>query len=282
MLVDGRPNNIAADRVLRVLSAFRTLPGEAGVTDLSVATGLDKSVVHRILSTLAQHQFVQQNSRTRKYEIGLRAWEVGQRYAKHRKLEESAVPLLQALVEECQANGYVGVLDGLEVVYAAVVQSPGPLQVRVAVGSRTQAYATALGKAALAFLPPEELSALLADDTPLERRTENTLASVPLLEQELAAVRRQGFAINRAEHTPGVASIGAAVRDADGYPIGSVSVAFPMLEQFTGLLEELPERLVELAEETARRMGFPTAGPPAKRAPSPQDRVVRGSFSAAP
>lgn len=46
----------------------------------------------------------------------------------HRKLEESAVPLLQDLVEECWGTGYVGLLDGLEVVYAAVVPSPGPLR----------------------------------------------------------------------------------------------------------------------------------------------------------
>lgn len=65
--MDGRPNNLAADRVLRVLSAFRDAPGETGVTELSATTGLDKSVVHRILSTLTQHQFVQQNPETRKY-----------------------------------------------------------------------------------------------------------------------------------------------------------------------------------------------------------------------
>lgn len=256
MTADGRPTNLAADRVLRVLSAFRGIPGETGVTELSAATGLDKSVAHRILGTLAQHQFVQRNPQTRRYQICLRAWEVGQRYAKHRKLEESAVPLLQDLVGECWGDGYVGLPDGLEVVYAAVVPSPGPLQVRVAVGSRTQAYATALGKAALAFLPPEELRTLLTDDAPLSRRTENTVASIPLLEQELATVRRRGLATNRAEHTPGVASVGAAIRDANGYPVGSVSVAFPMLEQFMGLLDELPERLVELSQETARRMGF--------------------------
>lgn len=243
------------------------------MTELSATTGLDKSVVHRILSTLTQHQFVQQNPETRKYRIGLRAWEVGQRYSMHRKLEESAVPLLQDLVEECWGTGYVGLLDGLEVVYAAVVPSPGPLQVSVAVGSRTQAYATALGKAALAFLPPEDLRALLADHAPLVRRTENTVVSIPLLERELATVRHQGFAVNRAEHTPGVASVGAAIRDAGGYPVGSVSVAFPMLEQFMGLLDELPERLVALSEEAAARMGFAWTIAAKKRDPSPPAQV---------
>lgn len=100
----------------------------------------------------------------------------------------------------------------------------------------------------------------------------------PLLEQELA-IRRQGFAINRAEHTPGVASVGAAIRDASGYPVGSVFVAFPMLEQFMGLLDKLPERLVESSAETARRMGFANANQASIHAPSAADSRARGRLS---
>lgn len=72
-----------------------------------------------------------------------------------------------------------------------------------------------------------------------------------------------------------MASVGAAIRDAGGYPVGSVSVAFPMLEQFMGLLDELPERLVALSEEAAARMGFAWTIAAKKRDPSPPPRSAQ-------
>lgn len=254
--MDDKPGNLAADRVLRVLSAFRESSEELGVTEIGTLTRLDKSVVHRILTTLAYHQFVQQDPRTRRYRVGLRAWEVGQRYASRRRLEEVAVPLIRDLVEECWGTGYVGLLDGLDIVYVALVPSPGPLRVHVDVGSRTEAHATALGKAMLAFLPQAELDELLLDGNPLRKRTPETIDSVAALKRELQAVRRKGFAVNSGEHTDGVAAVGCAIRNEEGYPIAGVSVAFPQLEQFAGLMQTLPERLSFVAMEAARRLGI--------------------------
>jgi len=252
---ERRPPNGSADRVLRILSAFRDAGGELGVTDLSQALDLDKSVVHRILGTLAAHHFLDRNPETRKYRVGLRAWEVGRRYTVRSWVDEAAVPLLADLVSRTGGTAYVGSLDGSEIVYLATVDGAGPIRVHVDVGARTSAHTTALGRAILAALPDDDLATLLEQidlptrPNPKAGRTRSALLA------ELEVTRERGYAINRGESRPGVGAVGAPVRDSRGTPVAALSVGFPMMPEYEQLWEIVPPQLVRVAAEVTRRMG---------------------------
>jgi DNA-binding IclR family transcriptional regulator len=251
----SRPKNVAADRVLSVLSAFRAADGDFGVSEIATAVGLDKSVVHRILATLVSHGFVDRDPETRRYRVGLGAWELGQRYTAIAAVSRTVTPLLRRLVEEFGGTGYLARLEGLEIVYVGVVQSRGPLRVHVEVGSRGYAHATAVGKAMLACLPEPELHARLGPVRSLPTRTEATIGSKARLVAELERVRADGYALNRGEHIRGVGSVGAAIRDEAGSPLAGVSVGFPMLEEFEPLWDDLPQPLTALVAEAGARLG---------------------------
>lgn len=249
-----RPMNVAADRVLMVLSAFRGgRDDELGVTELSDQLSLDKSVVYRILHTLAEHRFVERDPKTRRYRVGLGAWEVGQRYTGGTRLEDAAVPLLTPLVNQSGGTGYVATLDGTDAVYLALINGPGALRVHVDVGSRVPAHTIAAGKAMLARLPEDDLRTRLRR-VRLAQVTDSTVTSVDDLLQELEVARRVGYALNHGEYMPGVAGVGAAVRDRDPSSIAGISVAFPMLPSFAGLLETLPAEVRGVAEEISRQL----------------------------
>lgn len=252
---ERRPPNGSADRVLRVLTAFRDADSELGVTDVSQTLALDKSVVHRILSTLATHHFLERNPVSRKYRVGLRAWEVGRQYTVRSWVNEAAVPLLADLVTQTGGSGYIGSLDGTEIVYLATVDGAGPIRVHVDVGSRTTAHTTALGRAILAALPAGDLAAILDDlDLPVQRRRGGARTRAELL-TELNATSERGYAINRGEHRPGVGAVGAVVQDNRGVPIAALSVGFPLMAEYEQLWQVLPPQLMRVAAEVTRRMG---------------------------
>lgn len=251
-----KPANSAADRVLRVLSEFRDGAEELGVTELSLALEMDKSVVHRILTTLTQHHFLEQNPDTRRYRVGLRAWELGQRYTVRSWLGEAAVPLLAELVTETGGSGYVGSLDGVDLVYLATVDGSGPIRVHVDVGSRTSAQTTALGRAMLAALPPSQLDVLLREMQFAQRREGGGRGQTQAeFLDELEQTRRRGYGLNRGEHRPGIGAVGAAITDSKGVPVAGISVGFPLMAEYEQLWEVVPPRLVRVAREISRRMG---------------------------
>src|SRR4029453_15930866 len=88
-------------------------------------------------------------------------------------------------------------LAGLELgdaVYLAKLDGPGLVKFDTYVGKRAPAHLTAVGKAILAFLPPEELSVALKQ-LDLSGGTERAIHSTRLLQQELANIRELGYAV---------------------------------------------------------------------------------------
>ncbi|MCL2781848.1 MAG: helix-turn-helix domain-containing protein, partial [Actinomycetia bacterium] len=87
---DPGARNSTVDRALRVLEAFLVDEPQLGVVELSRQLDLDKSVIHRILATLVRRRFIEQDPVSRRYQIGLRVWELGQRYRAGHQLRDLA------------------------------------------------------------------------------------------------------------------------------------------------------------------------------------------------
>jgi DNA-binding IclR family transcriptional regulator len=248
---DSATTKSTAGRLLEVLSAFRDGYRDLGVSELGNRLGLDKAVVHRLLQSLAEYRFIERDPNTRRYRVGVRAWEVGQRYAGGTRLEDKVVPLLTPLVESSGGTGYVATLDGADVVYLALINGPGPLRVHVDVGSRAPAHSGAVGKAMLAMLPDQDLRARLRN-VDLPAVTSQTITSLDELLRDLERVRSTGYALNHGEYIEGVGSVGAAIVDSDSFPVAGISVAFPMLPAFEGLFDTLPPEVMRVARRVSR------------------------------
>ena len=84
-------------------------------------------------------------------------------------------------------------------------------------------HCTALGKAVLAFLPPQRVRTILVRQG-MARHTPRTIMAVSAMERELSRVRRQGYAVDDVEFEDGVRCVGAPIFDHRGTPIAAISV----------------------------------------------------------
>ena len=78
----------------------------------------------------------------------------------------------------------------------------------------------------LAAMPPEERKSILAS-LRFSRFTPHTITSLHEFEKALAAVQRQGFAIDHSEEVEGISCVAAAILDFRDRPIGAVWVTGP-------------------------------------------------------
>src|SRR5690606_29824715 len=128
---------------------------ELGVLELSRQLSLDKSVIHRILATLVARRFLEQDPISRRYRVGLRVWELGQRFLTGQPLKEVAERELRRMISShAYATAYISELDHGDIVVSTTVVGPGPLNITINPGTRMMAELTTTGRTMLAQLDP--------------------------------------------------------------------------------------------------------------------------------
>jgi DNA-binding IclR family transcriptional regulator len=143
------------DRALDVLEALADGSEPLGVTELARRVGATKSAAYRILANLERRGYVSKDAATARYSLGTRLAYLGQRSLGTFDLRQVAHPVMEDLHRRFHETVNLGVMEGDEVVYIDMVESHHGLRMAARVGARDYVHATALGKAMLAFQPPE-------------------------------------------------------------------------------------------------------------------------------
>jgi DNA-binding IclR family transcriptional regulator len=195
------------------------------MTQIAEQVGMHKSTVHRLLATLEGKRFVQRDPVTGTYRLGIRLLQMAYLTLEHNDLRQLATPFLHHLCEQHQENVDLAVLDDTDVVFLDVIEGPQRVKLASAIGQRLPAFATASGKAILAFTPDETVRRILERGMP--QFTQRTIRSPEALFEDLRHVREQGFALDEQEYEEGINAVAAPILDLNGQPIASVAVAGP-------------------------------------------------------
>lgn len=153
----------------------------------------------------------------------------------------------------------MSILDGVKILYIAKEESPHvqdsqAFQMRSSVGTRIDLHMSAMGKAILANLPPEERSTLL-DRLTLTRYTNQTITDRDTLIHELEQTRQRGYAIDNCEGDDWVRCVAAPVYDSGGRVLGAISVAGPAHRMTLDYIQNLSGDVVRVTQALSRQLG---------------------------
>jgi DNA-binding IclR family transcriptional regulator len=239
----------AVERALDVLLCFTNRTPELTMTQIADQIGIHKSTVHRLLATLERRRFVQRDPVTGAYRLGIRLLQMAYLTLEHNDLRRLATPFLRRLCEEYQENVDLSVLDDVDVVFVNHLEGPQRVKVASATGQRLPAFATASGRANLAYLPNETVRGILARGMP--QYTQYTPLSPEALLEDLRLVRERGFALSEQEYEDGISAVAAPILDSSDRPIAAVAIVGPAYRLTR-------ERMVEIGRDvltTARDIG---------------------------
>ncbi|MDF1521869.1 MAG: IclR family transcriptional regulator [Trueperaceae bacterium] len=211
--------------------------GAQTLNDLSAASQLPKSTVHRLAGVLVDHGFLR--TADFRYFLGYRLMELGERARQQVPLSGLARRHMEAIASRTSETIHLGELTGREIVYLEKVEGARGLQMRSRVGLMSPAAATAMGKAMIAFLPETAWGGYFADEPP---RTPSSITTVDTFVEELRAVREQGFAFDREENEVGICCVAAPIWDASGQVVAAVSLS-------GAVIYIPPDRLATLAHD---------------------------------
>jgi IclR family KDG regulon transcriptional repressor len=190
---------------------------------------LPRTTVHELLTTLAARSYlVPVAGQPGRYRLGVRTYQLGSRYAEQLDLAAEGQQVAREVAETCDETVHVAILEDTDVIYIAKVDSTHAVRMVSAAGRRLPAHCTSVGKMLLASLP----------------------------EDDLAAIRERGIAVERRESNPDVSCVAAPVRDGAGRVVAALSVSVPMIRWSDEREAELAQLAIKGAGSLSGRLGY--------------------------
>jgi len=242
------------ERAIAILRSFTEAEPELRVTELAQRLDLHKSTVSRILATLQKSSLVSQNPESGKYRLGLGLISLAGVALGRLDVRGVSQPFLNNLVAFTQETVNITIIEGRECVNIERARSPQPIRYEGWIGRRTPMHCTAAGKVLLAHLPASERAARLA--LPLEIYTGKTITDSHGLEESLAEVRLQGYAIVHEEFEEGYSGIAAPIFNHEGQVVAAISVSGPTYRLGRGTIESFIDPLLEISSTISAEMGY--------------------------
>jgi IclR family pca regulon transcriptional regulator len=207
---------------LTVLSCFGKQRPTMTVSEAATAANLSRATARRILRTLAELGYVEQQGRD--FALSPNILKLGFAYLATQSWIERVQPLLRELSERLHESSSAAILDGNEIVYVMRVPTRRIMSASIAVGSRLPAFHTALGRVLLGYLDEAEIWRRLKS-AGVESYTPSTIIDLQALFDRVCTDREQGFAIVDEELERGLRTIAVPVVDRSGQAIGAINLS---------------------------------------------------------
>jgi DNA-binding IclR family transcriptional regulator len=243
----------SVDKALSVLECFSIKAPELSLKQLSERTGLYKSRILRLCGTLMTHGFLIRLEGSL-YRLGPKLMMLGKIYEQSNSLISLARPILRELAAFTGESAKLYVIQGTQRVCLIREKGTNPLSYVVEEGESFELYAGAGGKALLAYTSQEFRDQVLADRG-LQRLTSSTIVERSSLEDELAVIRKRGYASSNGEIFTGVAGLAAPVFDHKNEVCAAVTIAGPSQRFTEDRRRDMLNTLLDSAGRLSRLLG---------------------------
>lgn len=216
-----------------------------GVSQIASHLGLAKGSAHRILQTLCDSGFVEQNEENRQYNISPQIFRFLHQLTSQFGPNSKVFDNIRTFAAKHRCSVYLSMLAGRN---SFVISASGPYGDTTTLGSEAPAYASSCGKILVAQLPPSEWGkfAPRPEEKPLGRCTN---LDTTRFYAELKLAREEGVAWNQRESTLDYCSVAARLNEAKSIQRLAVAILLPYKDWVAQDREDLKKLTLQLAEE---------------------------------
>ncbi|MEO9221489.1 MAG: IclR family transcriptional regulator [Mycobacteriaceae bacterium] len=210
-----------------------------GLTALCAATGDDKSALQRTLATLHEAGWIQRAATSSpQWELATKPIVMLSRVRQTSSMQARARELLGPLRDTTGETVHLALLDGTTIVVADVAESTQVVRTALPIGQIHPPERSAAGRAIMSHLT-------------LEERLARSNAPEKLLSAaEFDEIRERGWAASAGAVLEGSNSVGAAILDPSGSPVGALVISSPA----TRLPPEKCEKFGEVLVDAVNRL----------------------------
>jgi IclR family transcriptional regulator, KDG regulon repressor len=244
-------------KALDILYLFLDQKRELGLTEICDLTGLNKTTVSRIVSTLKKRGFISQREKRGKYFLGTVYLNFSTLVKSKLQIRNIAGPYLVKLGQEVNEAVVLTSGDGVgffnETFYESV-HSKNSLKVIPHEGIGFP-QGTAAGKILLAGMSDEEMKTYF-DNHKKELQTSYKVSNYAELKKQVTVVKENGVAFDNEEQNPGINGISAGIKNSEGLSIGAISIAAPAVRLSRSKIRSMAPLVKNTALEISKALGY--------------------------
>lgn len=249
-----RSDTNAVQKVCMLLSAMSG-PAPSRLKDLAATTGLDKASILRVLETLIDEGFVTRDAAHKSYQLGDQALLLGLAMQQRMPVVHLARPFMLRVAANSGDTALLLQRMGNEAVCIDREFGGYPIRANyLEVGTRRPLGLSSGGLALLAWLPDEEIAAVL-DNSQAALQRNYPAISRQFIEDQVARARQQGYACVLNLLVEQMGGIAVPLFGADGRPFAAMVVS-----ALARRIQERRESLASILHETANQFAATHTG----------------------
>jgi DNA-binding IclR family transcriptional regulator len=246
----------ALERALNILDCFSFQDRALSLTEVVNRTGLNKTTVKRLISNLTTRGYLQQDLQSKKYQLGMRLFELGGIVFSSFSLRQAASYPMTQLQSESGATVLLGVNMEDQLVYVDKREGRGIIRISSEVGWRRPLNYGMLGMVLMSSLGPQDVKRVLKK-YPLESYTPLSITDTDAFSLRLEQIRDQGYVLEKEEAMENVIGIAAPIRDYSRQVVAAMGIALPTgLRNQTDNLDRLVDLVKNACETISSDLGY--------------------------
>jgi DNA-binding IclR family transcriptional regulator len=239
----------ALARGLAILRCFRSGDRYLGNQEIARRTGLAKPTVSRLTHTLTRVGFLSHSPLREEYALGAGVLALGHAYLAALNMRELARPMMQEVADFAKATISLGENDGQHMVIVEICHGSPTYRLRLDVGQRVPHNTTALGRAYLAAMSPEQRAQRVDS---ICRGVQPAAARATLhaeIHSSLRSFDKQGFVYSFGDWNPEIFALGVPLISVDRTRVMALSCSGAMFDVTRKkLVSEYGPRMVTLRD----------------------------------
>lgn len=252
-----KTENVAS--VLKVFAVLEALAEDkrASLAEIAQRAMTSKSTAHRLLQTMMDLGYVEQEAESEKYGLTLKLFGLAARtLSGHADLMRVADRAMGALSRATGESVNLGIMDEREqrVAYIHSYNSVYNLSMQSPLGRRNPLHSTSLGKALLAWRDDDEIRERLSK-MDLPKQAPNTVTDRDALMKQLHRFREIGYAEEIEESEAGVRCMAVPILNHLGRSVAAMSISFPLFRFDEARKSEYVALLTDAGREASRGLG---------------------------
>lgn len=245
----------SAERIFQVMEMLAE-HGEMGLMELSAALHLHKSTVHRLLMSLIYMGYARQDESTQKYMLSYKIVSMAGKVLERTDILQVAKPYMERLSDLSSEAVHLVQREGNNILYIYKIEAKvGTIRMFSHVGMVYPMYCSGVGKAIMATLPEKEVQKIW-NESVIEQKTSKTITDYTRMQEVLAEVRRNGYALDEEENEKGVRCIAACLYGHQKDVKYAFSISGPTSRMTKERVKELSVDVLKVREELSRELGY--------------------------
>lgn len=248
--------NQSVEKTLQIIEIMSEAREPMRLQDVSLKADLPMSTALRLINTLVNFGYANQDPVSLRYSLSLKFAHIGSLVGAQVSIRDTAHPIMANLAHMCQESTCIAIEEDMEAVYIDVIDGPdGMLRITQRIGKRAPMHSTGVGKVLLQNYDSKQLTQLIAVKG-LQILTPNTINTHDELLSEISKIRRQGYALDNEECELGARCIAAGIKDYTGKIVAGISVSGPISRMTAEKIGIITPIIMDSADSISRLLGY--------------------------